>query len=353
MRPGAPAEALRPDLAPNQTTQPTTRRQDATLLGFAAILLIGLFADGWAHANIVDELEGFVTPWHTIVFVGYALTAGHVLLMVHRRRTDGRRLRAAIPPGHELAVVGVVAFAIGFNGDAIWHTIFGLESDTAALLSPTHLLMAASLLATVSTPWRTRPTTHPATWRTDGLRVASLLATALVVAFFLLYLWIPAFAIGSAGYSDWLASFDAPPFMTEVSQIAVLAAGFVITGVVIVPIVLLVRSGRPPAGALLLVALVPALGVTAIREFSNPQTLAAFLLAGVTAELIAARTDDHHRRTLLLGTAVPAVLWTTHWLLFAAVHGTGWDIELYPGQITSAVLAGIGIATLMRGPSEA
>lgn len=332
--------------------RPTTRRQDATMLAFAAVLLVGLFADGWAHANIVEELEGFVTPWHTIVFVGYALTAGHVLLMVHARRVEGRSVLAAIPPGHQLAVAGVVAFAVGFTGDAVWHTIFGLEADTAALLSPTHLLMAAALLAIVSTPWRSRPATQPATWRTEGLRIASLLAATLVVVFFLLYLWVPAFDIGSAGYRDWLASFDAPPFMTEVSQIAVLAASFAITTLVLVPILLVARSGRPPAGALLLLAFVPALGVTAVREFSNPQTLVVFLLTGLAAEIVTARVDHTRRRALALGAVVPVVLWSSHWVLFAAVHGIGWDIELYPGQVLSAVLAGLGTASLMVTPSR-
>lgn len=331
---------------------PATRRQDATMLAFAAVLLVGLFADGWAHANIVDELEGFITPWHAIVFLGYALTAGHVLLQVQARRHRARSLREAIPPGHELALLSVVAFAIGFNGDAIWHTIFGLEADTAALLSPTHLLMAASLLAIVSTPWRSRPQPDTATWRNNGLRIASLLATTLVAAFFLLYLWIPAFDIGSAGYHGWLTAFDAPDFMTEVSQIAVLASGFVLTAVVLVPILLLVRHGRPPAGALLLVTFAPALAVTAIREFSNPQSLVAFLLAGLTAEAIAALSTSTHRRALLLGAIVPAVLWGSYWTLFAAVHGTGWDIELYPGQVVSAVLAGIGAASLTATPQR-
>lgn len=326
-------------------SEPTTRKQDARLLAFAAVLLVGLFADGWAHANIVDELESFITPWHAIVFVGYALTAGHVLLLLQTRRRSHRNLREAIPTGHELAVGGVVAFAIGFNGDAIWHTIFGLEADTAALLSPTHLLMAAALLAIVSTPWRTRPATDTATWRDQGIPIASLLATTLVAAFFLLYLWIPAFDIGSASYAAGLADVDAP-FMTEVSQIAVLASGFAITAVVLVPALLLVRTSRPPAGALLLLATVPAIGVSAIREFSNPQSLLAFLLAGLAAEAIAATLEDSRLRSLVLGAAMPAVLWATYWLLFAAVHGTGWDIELYPGQVISAMLVGIGAASV-------
>ena len=96
--------------------------------------------------------------------------------------------------------------------------------------------------------------------------------------------------------------------MSEVSQIAVLASGFVITGVVLIPILLLVRTGRPAAGSLLLLAFAPSLAVTAVREFSNPQSLIAFFLAGLTAEAIAATITTIRRRALVLGGAVPAVL---------------------------------------------
>lgn len=335
---------------PAGVAPPTTVREDAILLATTSILVAGLFSDGWAHANIVDELEGFVTPWHTVVFLGFLLTAGWILLLVQDRRVPGASLRAAVPPGYELAVLSLLGFFVGFNGDAIWHTVFGIESDIDALLSPTHLLMAAALLAIASTPYRARRPTAAATWRSDGVRVVSLLLTTLVAAFFLLYLWTPSFAIGSVGWEQFLAESGAPDFVTEVSQIAVLGALFAVTVVVLLPVLLLARTGRPPMGAVLLVAVVPAVAVTGIREFGNAWSLLAFLAAGVLAEVVVARTGPGRRQLLLLGALVPLVLWSTYWVLFAVVHGIAWEVELYTGQVMSSVLLGAGAAALLADP---
>jgi hypothetical protein len=333
-------------------THPTTLREDAVLLAAVSVLIVGLFADGWAHANIVDELEGFITPWHAIVFTGYLLTGAWIGRLIGRRRTAGRPLWSSVPDGYGPAVAGVAAFAVGFNGDAIWHTIFGLESDIDALLSPTHLLMAVALLAIVSAPWRARPPTAPRRrWRTDGTRVVSLLLATLVVGFFLLYLWIPAFGIGSVDYEQWLGGFGAPPFVDEVSQIAVLAASLVLTALVVVPVLLATRGGRPPTGALLAAIAFTAVAITAIREFSNGQSLAAFLAAGLLAEGLATLPASPRRRALLLGGLVPAVLWTVYWITFALVYDFGWEVELYAGQVVSATLVGLGLAALTARPS--
>lgn len=344
--------AIAPDGPTRTMPMQATRREDRMLLAFASILIVGLFSDGWAHTNIVDELEGFITPWHAVVFIGYALTASWILLMIHRRRPQADSLRTAIPTGYEVAAAGVVVFAIGFNGDAIWHTVFGLESDIDALLSPTHLLMAIALVAIASTPFRTREPTVQPTWRTERLRIVSLMLTTMVIGFFLLYLWIPAFAIGSNGYAQWLDGFGAPPFMTEVSQIAVLASTFVITALILVPALVVNRSTPPPAGAALALILGPAVAVTAIREFSNPESLLAFLMAATAGEVITQRVTNPRRRAILLGAFLPAVLWTTYWITFIAVHGLAWEIELYTGQVVSTALAGVGIAALISTPAS-
>lgn len=332
--------------APVPGSTRSTRREDAVLLACASVLLVGLFLDGWAHSSFVDELEGFVTPWHAIVFAGFVLTSGWILWMVQRRRVAGRPLRAAVPIGYLPAVVAVVAFFVGFNADAVWHTVFGLEADVDALLSPSHLLMAAALVTMVSTPWRVQPPAR-GSWRADGTRIASLLATTLVVAFFLLYLWVTSFTLGSAEFERFIAGTEAP-FMSEVAQITVLAGGFVLSAIVLAPLLLLARSPVPRGAATLLVV-VPALGLEAVRELPNAWSLVAFVAAAVAAEVVLATVADQRRRVLLLGGVVPGVLWATHWIVFAAVHGTGWEAEIYSGQVISAVFAGLALAWVMRG----
>jgi hypothetical protein len=326
----------------------STRREEAFLLLFASVLVGGVFTDGWAHANIIDELESFFSPFHTGIFVGFVLTSGWLLHMIARRHAPGMPLHAAIPAGYRPALAGVAAFAAGFTGDAVWHTIFGIEAGVDALLSPTHLLMAAAVLTIVSTPYRARPATAGRqTWSADATGVASVLLTALVAGFFLLWAWIPSHDIGSVGYHQtWLGGAPMDAFLVEVSQMAVLASSFVVTAIIVVPVVLLTRTSRPPTGALLAVISTIGIAITAVRELDDPGALVGFVGAGLLAEMLVQLMPASRPRALLIGGMVPTVLWTSYWLSFALAHGLAWNIELYTGQIISAAFIGLGIAAL-------
>ena len=70
-------------------------------------------------------------------------------------------MRRALPSGYGLSLVGAVLFGVGGALDLVWHSLFGIEADVAALMSPTHLLLigSATLIATgpLRAAWR-RPT---------------------------------------------------------------------------------------------------------------------------------------------------------------------------------------------------
>ena len=77
-------------------------------------------------------------------------------------------LRGELGSGMDrLATIGGILFVCGGVGDFIWHSLFGMEVNTEALLSPTHLMLATGGLLLTSTParvaWRsrTREDTHP------------------------------------------------------------------------------------------------------------------------------------------------------------------------------------------------
>ena len=38
-------------------------------------LFTGLYLDGWAHNNIPDQIDSFFTPWHLVLYSGYAVSA--------------------------------------------------------------------------------------------------------------------------------------------------------------------------------------------------------------------------------------------------------------------------------------
>ena len=109
----------------------------------SAWLLGGIYLDGWAH-NHGKVDESFFTPWHAVLYSGY-LAAAAVLLL---------RGRGVLPPGYWISLIGVVVFALGGLGDMMWHIVFGIEVDIAALLSPTHLILAVGAGLIVAGPLR-------------------------------------------------------------------------------------------------------------------------------------------------------------------------------------------------------
>src|SRR5437879_4785447 len=154
--------------------QPLPGSRGSLLFDWAVALLSvwlvgGVFVDGWAH-NHLQSLENFFTPWHALLYSGFAAVSTPIavawLLGVRR----GRPFLAAVPDGYELSAVGVVLFGIGGLLDMLWHLAFGIEVSTDALLSPTHLLLVSSGILIISGPLRAGWRRHQARagWRTAG-----------------------------------------------------------------------------------------------------------------------------------------------------------------------------------------
>ena len=79
-------------VAPGGTTKSvTTRKEDLVTVVLAAMLIGGSASDAWAHANLGDELESFFTPWHALLYAGFALTAAWTFWLGYRRRSSVAR----------------------------------------------------------------------------------------------------------------------------------------------------------------------------------------------------------------------------------------------------------------------
>src|ERR671923_2670945 len=98
---------------------------DWTMALLSSWFVGGLFLDGWAHRHI-SELETFFTPWHAVFYSGFLALAGFLLAVLVRNHANGYPWRHAMPPGYELAILGVLVFMAGGGGDMIWHAIFGI-----------------------------------------------------------------------------------------------------------------------------------------------------------------------------------------------------------------------------------
>jgi Tol biopolymer transport system component len=165
-------------------------RFDLAMIVVSAWLIGGLFVDGWAHFHgMVDD--SFFTPWHAIFYSGFMAVAVFLGVNQWRNIAKGYAFWRALPEGYALSLVGAGIFAVGGVGDLIWHTLFGIEVDTEALLSPTHLLLATGMALIISGPlraaWRRIPAGQAGGWRTLAPMILSATLLFALLAFFTSY----------------------------------------------------------------------------------------------------------------------------------------------------------------------
>lgn len=175
--------------ARDTSSAPVLDRRDQMLaVAFGGWMLIGLFIDGWAHDN--NRPETFFTPWHGILYSGFAASAANAAWAVRRHRTPGRRWRDSVPAGHGLTLVALAVFGAGAVGDLVWHEALGVEVGVEALLSPTHLLLLAGGLVLLTGPLREawRSAGHPPSLRAFLPPLLSVTFAIAVIGFFLVYL---------------------------------------------------------------------------------------------------------------------------------------------------------------------
>src|SRR5438445_723303 len=174
-------------------------RFDWLVVGASAWLGAGLYWDGWAHGYGLPD--SFWTIWHAAFYSGFAACAAVILGGVARNRPTAATWRDAIPAGYQWAVLGVFVFGVAGVFDMIWHTIFGIELSTDALLSPSHLALGTGAALMVSGPfvagavgdlllWRLRPSDA----RPLQLHV---FAFALPAAYLAIYLAVVVLRVGS------------------------------------------------------------------------------------------------------------------------------------------------------------
>jgi len=170
-------------------------RENLVTLGFALWILAGLLLDTYAHSTS-PQLETFWTPWHAVFYSGYVAMSAWIASMLVRRLRPGGRLLDACPAGYGVAVLGLGIFAVGGIGDAIWHSMFGIETSIDALFSPSHLLLAFGMVLILSTPlraqWRgNEPWGSTPRLRVFGVALTSLALSSTMLAITAAYAWAP------------------------------------------------------------------------------------------------------------------------------------------------------------------
>lgn len=322
----------------------TTRREDLITVALGMWVIIGLFVDAYNHVTN-PELETFWTPWHGLFYSGFAASAFWIVsLSLRRRQAEGGVLDWA-PHGYRAALIGLVVFLVGGIGDAIWHTVFGVETSLDALLSPTHLTLLVGGLMMLSAPLRAAwsdPGTEVATSMTTFIApLMSLVLTMVSMAFFVEYAWAPAqtFPMRSryvAGESDFVAAFG--------------VLGVIVTTLLLMGCALIVTRRWPvPFGSLTLLFTIPTV-LIAVGFDADLSGAPAVIIAGIVADLLVARGANRW----LLATGVPVVMWSLYFITLARTgEGLRWPPELWGGAIVFGVFVGGGIELLLSTSLDA
>lgn len=336
--------------------RPTTVAEDTITLAAGVWLLGGTYVDGWAHNNLHD-LETFFTPWHAVLYSGFAACALWLAALTWRRHAPGMRWTEAIPAGYGPAAAGVFLFLASGVADFAWHSVFGIEQNLKALFSPSHLGLAAGAFLILSAPFsaawhapeRSRPQLVPA--------VVSAMLSGMVAAFIL-----QEFAVFARhGLVQTYTGSAAQPAVTAPTSSAILVAlgsFFVSTAVLFVPVLLLSLRWRLNAAVPAAMALVPSVAMqlmVAMRDaWLVPVAIVGSVLVGVVWAVV--RPAPGHQARLMTAAALsPVVFWAAYFAGVALHDGAlSFSAEIWGGTLAWTGLEMLGLALLaLKGGAPA
>ncbi|HET8577925.1 MAG TPA: hypothetical protein VFO18_12550 [Methylomirabilota bacterium] len=303
----------------------------------------GLFLDGWAHTHgRVDDT--FFTPWHAVLYSGYLVTA---LALVGRAAWDlarGAGWRQALPDGYGLALAGAGLWVIGGPFDLLWHTLFGFEASVEALMSPAHTVLALGLGLMASGPLRAALRRPPGRWHDELPLVLSLTFVVATLTFFtqiahpISNLWAAATTLASAD-------------VTELGLVGTLLTAAIVTA----PVLLLLRHGRLPAGAVAIFVGLQCFAMGFVYDRGPYPTLpvAGMIVAGAVVELLRVVLRPAVSRPAAFrwfAFALPVLLYAGYFGALGLAGGIRWSTHLWTGAVVFSGIIGWLISYLVLPP---
>lgn len=301
-------------------------------------LIVGLFIDGFAHNH--GAVETFFTPWHAILYSGYLACAIWIAILTYQNkiRAGHATWTAAIPTGYRLGVAGVLIFFIGGIGDMLWHTIFGIEKNIEALLSPTHLILLTGALMILTSPYRAMSYAEKDVSPSFQRLLPALTSVALtfaVMAFFLMYAW-------SFRQNLWMAR--------EEDAVAKAVVDFLVTTMLLVlPIMLVLRRWKLPFGTVTYFFVFEAILMAVLDGFSHYGSIMILLISGIIGDLLLRSIKEkevsawQYRGVFFL---LPVLIWGLYFADLRMFHTLDWSPELWGGTIFICGLCSMGLSML-------
>jgi hypothetical protein len=259
------------------------------------------------------------------------VTTGYLLLLRRHRLAGGRPWEWST--GYGLSLTGCGLFVASGVCDAVWHTVFGIETGLNGLISPPHVLLTVSAGLVVSGPLRVA-------WSGAGRHASwpAVISAALVLSSLtfltqfdhpLSNLWstgpLPTRALGLRG--DTL----------ELGILGILVQTGLLSGLVL----LLVSRLQLPPGALTVILGINGFLVTAV-DHVGAMTLIAVAMGAAGDLLVWALGPSPTRplRLRLFATLWPAAVYLVYFLELLGDRGVWWPLHVWTGSILIAATEG-------------
>jgi hypothetical protein len=330
---------------------PDSLRLDWLMSAASVWLLIGLFLDGWAHNTFPEDIETFLTPWHAVLYSGFAAAAAILIATTLWNAGRGYAGFNALPRGYLLALAGVVIFGFAGTFDFAWHSLFGFEADQEALLSPPHLALALGGCLMVSAPlraaWGRALPESKSGWRELLPALLSLATLLSIFTFFTQYANVFQHANLLVGPRPDQTYFRDTTILAGVILPAAIMMGFVL---------LAVRRWRLPFGSLtLLLASNSVLMFVMGIDYSGRQwpIVPAALAGGLIADgLLQALkpASDRPGALRLFAFGVPFLYFALYFAALLLTGGLWWRVHMWLGAPLLAGITGLSLSFLLVPP---
>jgi hypothetical protein len=302
---------------------------DWAVVAATAWVVGGGFLDAWAHGH-VRLLDTFFTPWHGVLYSGFGACAALIV---------GRwLLTRSVPEGYGLSLAGCALFAVGGVLDLLWHTIFGIERQIAAVLSPSHLLLIVAMGLIVTGPLRAA---RPGSGRRAPL--VAVASAAVVLCYFGLTTQV------AQPYVQRFAASPARALMPYDQAVELGLFGVMLQSALLVALVVeLRRRFELPFGSLTLIVGLQGLLIGAATDIDFMVLVA--VLGGLAGDVWLLLLRD---RPALFAIALPATLYAFYLVALQVVYGTWWEVHALTGTVVVAGLTGWLVSFLRRRPQPA
>lgn len=184
--------------------------------------------------------------------------------------------------------------------------------------------------------------------------LASVTFSALLVGFFFMYASGLYDFHATRGFQGFAATeFTATPFLTEVLNSYGILARLTTTAILMLPALLLLRRWNPPRGSFTFLFTIYGLFMLVLDDVDQPELLAAAVVAGLVADIVARRLPrarSRRHRVYAFAAIVPATLWAAHFGGLALTGALGWPFLLWGGVVLFGAGTGLALAVAMFPP---